>query len=188
MYNQSKNMQVYKSMELITEAFLKLLEKDIFEDITISQICLEAEVGRKTFYRNFKYKTDIIEYYIDKMYRRHDPKKGAVKIDVYKELKESFDDLYLHKDFLRIIEKNDLFFLITKTFPKHIEKFLNVDYILRIVKNATYKRYVIGYITATICSIIELCISNDFYEDTDFLATLATDFLSSIENPVTHLD
>lgn len=43
----------------ITEAFLLLLKKKEYKDITITEICKKAGVTRMSFYRNFESKEDI---------------------------------------------------------------------------------------------------------------------------------
>ncbi len=50
--------------EFIIQAFLDLtLEKDI-SDITVTEICDRAKIARRTFYRHFDRKEDVIEYYV----------------------------------------------------------------------------------------------------------------------------
>lgn len=51
----------------IATSYLNLLKSSTLEDaemITISQITSKAKVSRMAYYRNFKSKTDIIEYYL----------------------------------------------------------------------------------------------------------------------------
>lgn len=51
----------------IAEAFLELLENcsiDDAEAITISEITSKAEVSRMAYYRNFKSKSDIVDYFL----------------------------------------------------------------------------------------------------------------------------
>lgn len=62
MFNQSSNKRIQESMRLICESFLYLLQSNNYRDLTINEICDNAGVGRKTFYRNFDSKSDIIDY------------------------------------------------------------------------------------------------------------------------------
>lgn len=48
--------------ECMADALLKLLEKKTIDEITISEITDTANVGRVTFYRNFKSKEDILHF------------------------------------------------------------------------------------------------------------------------------
>ena len=51
--------------DYIVEAFLQLLKKQKFEDITITDIANKAGVTRVTFYRNFNSKEEIIKNHLD---------------------------------------------------------------------------------------------------------------------------
>ena len=46
----------------IIEALLELLKHKDYHDITVSQIVDKAKLGRRTFYRYFKTKDEVIEY------------------------------------------------------------------------------------------------------------------------------
>ncbi len=51
-------------IESITTALLCLMEKKPFEDITITELCQKAGVGRVSFYRNYNSKQDILLDYL----------------------------------------------------------------------------------------------------------------------------
>ena len=46
----------------LVDALLRLMQRNSFEEITISEIAAEADVGRATFYRHFKTKDDLLVY------------------------------------------------------------------------------------------------------------------------------
>ena len=64
MSNEGRNLYV---VEHITEAVLKLMKENDLADISISQICDEAGVGRASFYRNFESKEDVIGKYLKRL-------------------------------------------------------------------------------------------------------------------------
>ena len=59
--NEGRNQYV---VEHITDAVLKLMKSNNFHEISISQICAEAGVGRASFYRNFECKEDVISRHL----------------------------------------------------------------------------------------------------------------------------
>ena len=61
MSNEGRNQYV---VEHITDALLKLMQSNDFNEISISQICEEASVGRASFYRNFESKEGVISRYL----------------------------------------------------------------------------------------------------------------------------
>jgi len=66
-----QNRQVERSREWILEALLRLMEKKRFSDITITEICKLAGVGRQTFYRRFASKEEIIKHELDRSFQEY---------------------------------------------------------------------------------------------------------------------
>ncbi len=63
MYRSHWGGQYMDTKGIIIEAFRKLLETRKFDDITVQNILDEAHCSRGTFYRHFKDKYDIMNYY-----------------------------------------------------------------------------------------------------------------------------
>ncbi len=69
--NTSQNPSAIRSKKEITEALLQLMEKYPYEEISVKQIVLETDLVRKTFYRNFSSKDDVLRAYIDTVIREY---------------------------------------------------------------------------------------------------------------------
>ena len=66
MSNEGRNAYV---IEHINEALLGLLKEKSLNEISISEICETAGVGRMSFYRNYESKEDVIKNWaIDKVF------------------------------------------------------------------------------------------------------------------------
>ncbi|NLT08178.1 MAG: TetR family transcriptional regulator [Ruminococcus sp.] len=57
-----RNRSALLSQKMISEAMLRLLEEKSFQDISISDLCREAQVSRQTFYTLFGSKENVITY------------------------------------------------------------------------------------------------------------------------------
>lgn len=55
-----REKQVNESKQMILDGFIRLLDKQAYDEITISDIANEAGVVRMTLYRHFKEKEDIL--------------------------------------------------------------------------------------------------------------------------------
>lgn len=66
MSNEGRNAYV---IEHITDALLKLLQDKPIGEISISELCDFAGIGRASFYRNFESKEDILRGYINKIFK-----------------------------------------------------------------------------------------------------------------------
>ncbi len=59
---QGSNKSALLSQKLISDALLKLLEDKPFSEISVSDLCREAQVSRQTFYSLFGTKENVIIY------------------------------------------------------------------------------------------------------------------------------
>lgn len=94
------------------EAFLRLMQKEDYEDITVCGICEEANLSRKVFYRLFDRKNDVLSAlldhtFLDFMTYEPDPAVSAGGLHAF------FDFFYQHSDLLDALERNDLEYLLT---------------------------------------------------------------------------
>ena len=91
MYKIQTNSLAIKSQNWIANALLKLMESHPYKDITVTQICEEANLVRKTFYRNFDSKEDILHFILDNLF--NDFQKDKDKIEIF------FTTIYEYKEF-----------------------------------------------------------------------------------------
>ena len=59
----SKQPRPHVTEQLIADALLALMKQYPFDDITITQICQEAQVSRQSYYRNYNDKQEILYRY-----------------------------------------------------------------------------------------------------------------------------
>lgn len=67
-----RQKQIDESKEMIASAFVRLLRKHRYDDLTLSQIADHASVNRMTLYRHFKSKEKIILYRAQKTLEEHE--------------------------------------------------------------------------------------------------------------------
>ena len=110
MSNEGRNAYV---IEHITESFLDLLSKKPVSEISISELCERAGVGRASFYRNFGSKEDILKIYIDKIFREWtDEFAKNEDIPLNQKIKAMFGHFENHRDFYKILNERGLVYLL----------------------------------------------------------------------------
>lgn len=65
MMKHTNNIIATQSEKWIMEALIDLMNKKTFQEITISELASHADLGRRTFYRNFTSKEDVLESYLN---------------------------------------------------------------------------------------------------------------------------
>ncbi len=98
----------------IVEALFKLMGEYEYEKISVTDIAAKAGVGRATFYRYFKRKEDVIEFYFSHnakqfIYEQH--YYPRCKADYLKIVREVFGKFANNKERFRLLKKARLEYL-----------------------------------------------------------------------------
>lgn len=170
--NSSTNPSALRSKEKITKAFLKLIKQYSYSEIITKQIILEADVSRKTFYRNFKSKEDIllslinitIDAYLSELLGY-----AQLTTDVFFEtiLKYCYDN----RDFFIFLSKNNLLHLVQYALN---EKITYVHYSTHIKESAIFENvqnddYIIRFNVGGILNVVDLWIINGMKDDQELI-------------------
>lgn len=108
--NEARNAYV---IEHITDALLTLLKDKAITDISISELCDLAEIGRASFYRNFESKEDILRVYIQKISKEWTDEVGKKENRPLSDLLSLlFAHFEKHRDFYSLLNKRDLIYLL----------------------------------------------------------------------------
>ncbi len=104
-----------RSKVAIKNALVKLLKEKKYNEITISQICDEALVVRKTFYNNFKSKADVVDFTSLSLVEEYMKFVHARKDYTYKAMsKQFFDFAYTNRDVFETLKKAEFLHLIVR--------------------------------------------------------------------------
>jgi len=124
MANEKGNPSALLSKESIIESFLDMLAVKPISSISISEIAENAKIDRRTFYRHFKSKNDVIKYYINKVSNQFEEKMLHYNFkDVYSNTKSIFEVLFIMKETLLILHKQNLLDMFLSEFKIIYEKY-----------------------------------------------------------------
>ncbi len=107
--NESNNPSSIRSKKQITDALLKLMEKYPYNEISVKQIVLETDLVRKTFYRNFDSKDDVLYSYIRSILLDYFDIVNNARGDVLTTIFEFADR---NRDLLLLLDKNDMLHVV----------------------------------------------------------------------------
>ena len=155
-------------------AFLSLLKQEKYKDITVTQLCQEAKLSRKTFYENFKKKEDILEYFINasciaysKAEDSHDP------------LLHYFKYWYCMQEWVLVFLKNDMWYKVNRMTIEHYAPLLSSRNWEELLEHQYKNReYVFLFFNAGFSEVIRHWALNGFKESPEELAKM-TDFILS---------
>lgn len=95
-----------QSGRMIEEALFELMNEKSYSQITVSEIVKRADVARRTFYRLYKEKDEVLRCYFGKLCQEYRSKTPALKrYDINQIAGEYFSFWYQYKDFLLLMHK-----------------------------------------------------------------------------------
>lgn len=108
--NESRNAYV---IEHLTDSLLVLLAEKPLSEISISELCDMAGVGRTSFYRNFEAKEDILKAHIKHLFSGWvNEWKENPELTLSQTIYQVFSHLENNRDFYSMLHKRDLTYLL----------------------------------------------------------------------------
>lgn len=108
--NESRNAYV---VEHLTNSMLVLLKEKPIAEISISELCGMAGVGRTSFYRNYQTKEDIVKAYIAHLFQDWVNKcKKSSNLSVRETVQVVFSHFEANREFYSLLNKRDLVYLL----------------------------------------------------------------------------
>lgn len=112
--NPTQNPSALRSKKVITESLLFLMKKNPYTEITVKQILLETDISRKTFYRNFSSKDDVLNSFLNTILQDYVNviQQQQQKYSFLQTLDVIFDFCEKNKEILLILRDNRLLYLL----------------------------------------------------------------------------
>lgn len=101
----TNNPSALRSQRELTDALLVLMKKYPYNEITVKQIILEAKLARKTFYRNFQSKDDVLYSLIKSKLTDYFDIVNNARSDVLTAIFAFADQ---NRELLMLLDKNDM--------------------------------------------------------------------------------
>lgn len=104
MYKKCKTLQASQRQQHMIETLIKLMQFHTFEEITISELCKHAQVPRKSFYRYFDSKDDLLTAAFDSIqhaYNRYTVSRRHPQATIREDLELFFSFWKTYSSFLQ---------------------------------------------------------------------------------------
>ncbi len=151
--------QINKTKMFIFESLVELLKSKIFEDITLSEIAVQAKVSRMTIHRHFNGKEDIISFGLEAQLDDMVYQLRAVENRTIEDLlRLRFKMLQASTHTLTLYKHNKLSNLSRNIGVKHMDEFA-------VLFPRFEDKYFVSFIIGGIDLLTEQWIANDMKED-----------------------
>ena len=119
-----QNKIAEESKKAIIESFFDLLYIKPISTISVTEIAENAEIDRRTFYRHFKSKEDIISYYIHEASMQYEEMMKINLLFDNRSIANAFFNIcYKHKEVLKMLYKQNLLHLLLHDFNSIFQKY-----------------------------------------------------------------
>jgi len=181
MYKKQTSSIAMQSQNWIVDSVIRLLETYSFQEITVTQICQEAQLVRKTFYRNFETKEDVLHYILDHLFESFRSEFDIETMEPFEIFTQYYEYWAKEKQLLTYLHRDNLFYLLTK---KYIEYADSVRMYLLFSKGDINRQtglepYVIHFIAGGMVAILEHWLELGFKESIASLTSLTQTLLLS---------
>lgn len=156
-----------QSRTWLWESLEKLLHQKEFSKITITEICDNAELARKTFYNSFKNKEDLLVYHCKKIVNQYFKELQNIPND-QRTLEETLKTfLYFwwnYRDLLLLLKQQKLFSVLINTWLNTASKrynSFNVSWHMSPDNDNTEEtKYLMGFILGGLTNVLSMWFSN----------------------------
>ena len=151
MYNGT-NPSALRSREWLCSALLRLLKLHRFDEITIKDICREADLSRQTFYQIFASKEEIIEYHFGELFSEFRDSCADFDGITLTELTRWFFTFFKqHADFIQVLTQNNMSYVLERQFEHYLPE---IDLFHSINETEEFPDYTVCYVAGALCRIL----------------------------------
>lgn len=166
MYFKQKNKTALQSQHMIADALFSLMKRKSFHQISITEICEEAAIGRKTFYRNFETKEDVIDFKLDLLLDEY--RKSLISMSYRQNLHHHFEFIKKNAGYFTTLYQNGISSFANEKFSALLPETMPVW-----SENPIEQEYRSAYIISGIEAIQRVWISRGCIESIDDVVDIA---------------
>ncbi|MGY3777736.1 TetR/AcrR family transcriptional regulator [Isobaculum melis] len=166
--------QATRSKKELTKSLFELMKRKDFTRITVTEIAQQALLDRRTFYRHYVQKEEIIEDYCDELCLAYIGRlKQVMPINFYLMAFIYFEFWYEHREFLALIISSHLYhFVIARydTYLPHIREIFEgqtFEY-----ENTTMEKYALSFSIGGFWHLLKVWQKNGMQETPEEMATI----------------
>lgn len=149
----SSNPLAVRSQSWVFHSFTGLLGKMPYEEITVSLICRHADIDRRTFYRYFDNKKDVLCSYMDQVFDDYMERARGVKDPSSADYLKLFFEFWQgdYRDFLMALQHSGLLY---DAFMKQEKYLAEISRLLDEMLGRTSGQYEIMYRAGGFVSVL----------------------------------
>ncbi|MBQ1506385.1 MAG: TetR/AcrR family transcriptional regulator [Erysipelotrichales bacterium] len=157
--------------QALTESLLSWMKEKPFDKISVADIAQRGQVSRRAFYLHYNTKLDILNDYYNVLIREYEANlPGKLAMYSYEETEYFFRFWYRHKDYLALLDSQDLFYILLYSFKGYINRRMSRD------TSVEPDDYQFAYSSGGLWALLFKWTRDEFRETPEHLAKIATSY------------
>lgn len=179
------NPIAFRSQKELIDSLLSIMKETPYSEISIKQILIESKISRKTFYRNFDNRDDLLDAYLDILLKHYKEKLIANNDFVFtNSLKVIATFILDNKETLQLFWKNDLEYIILKK----LNAFIRTYHYTICVNPSRFEDYIVMLNNGAIWNVLNEWMRTGMVDPLDEVLAFLEDYLQNIgKYDLTHL-
>ncbi len=166
MYTQQKHPAALQTQALLCAGLNRLMAQRPFHQITVTQLCQAAGVGRKSFYRHFETTRDILQLQVDVLYQEFEARLTAAAPEEM--IRSHLEFLQSHVDFLVLLQNQGMLGMLSAKFEEILPRVMP-----QWSDDPVEQEYLAAYVSAGITALFRTWAIRGFAEGADRVAEIA---------------
>ena len=169
--NTTNGIIAERSKEAIASAMLEVMKIYSYDEITVTQITQEAGLSRKTFYRHFNDKEQVLKYLFDSLYQKCVEEIVRTGLSHYWEVVQCYFDFWEnHADIIKLVKRSGLLpILFEESYSRSFEVFKIVRTPDFAKANEDLLPYMLAYSIGGMQSMLMRWIENDMTVESNLI-------------------
>ncbi|MGN1382795.1 MAG: TetR/AcrR family transcriptional regulator [Eubacterium sp.] len=153
---QGSNPSAIRSRDKIVKAFFDLLTIHDLDSISVKQIMDATDLSRQTFYQIFDSKEEILEYYLDMLFRRFSEHSRARTIENLCDAAMLFFSFFAdYRDTLALFIRNGKSCVLQRKCREYLHEDHYIHYALSGVRTPQEQSYATTFAISGIVAVLE---------------------------------
>ena len=168
---EHENILATRSRLMLAEGLFRLMERDRYQGLTISQICQEAGMSRQTFYQHYRKKDQVLAWWLQMRFlekTEKEPDTGSPAENIQR----LFEDFPIPKDKLVLLRDQGLLPLLSDSMRDFLESTIDRYQPADFLQGPQYRDYDHALIVSTISTVLSCWIDRDFREGPQELSAI----------------
>lgn len=172
----SKNPLALQSQNWIFSTFTKLLSTFPYDDISVMMICMDAGIDRRTFYRYFDNKRDVLLSYMDNIFNEYLDQLNDIALPEAMEYLKLFFSFWndQHMAFLTSLHRNGLLYI---AFTENKRYLAQVNALIGKQLDRNSNEYEVAYRAGGLINVLSSWIATGCVESPDEMVSILSRIL-----------